>query len=227
MSRFSALSLLLIVAFLPVPSPAEPATRSVNVTGSAASRALPDVVVWRIQLTDMHADMLQAKNKSDAKTKAVMAVRSKLGLSGQDLQLCQVQISRETDRQDRFTGFKVTRDITVRMTDMSRFDHWLSTLAGAAEMELSYSLDSSKVEALTTQARNDALAAAKRKAKLSVEALGGQLGAVQSINVQSTQSPRQHYGANTHGSGADVISGTLAPSAIEVRFTVAVSFAIN
>lgn len=53
-------------------------------------------------------------------------------------------------------------------------------------------------------------------------------GAVQQTVVETTQSPRQHYSANTRfGSGSEVVRGTLAPSAIEVSFTVKVSFAIN
>ena len=228
MSRLSAIIIASILAATGAAS-AEPAARTVQVTGTAASRALPDIVVWRVQLSDTHVDMVKAKLISDEKAKAVLAIKKDLGAAADDIQLCQVRISRDTDNIGRFTGYTVSRDITLRMTQMADFDRWLKLLTGATEMELSYSLDSSKTDALMDRARRDALAAAKAKAKLSVELLGGKLGAVQTIRIQSTQSPRQHYGASSggFGGGADVISGTMAPSAIEVRFTVDVSFAIN
>ena len=97
----------------------EPEPRSVAVTGTAVTRAVPDTIVWNIRTTDNDPDLRAAKQASDATAKQILTLRDVLGLKAQDIQSGRLSIQKvyHRDRQGNqldFRHFSLTRSFTVR-----------------------------------------------------------------------------------------------------------------
>ena len=170
---------------------AEPApVRSISVSGTAEMQTAPDQIVWRISLADTDKDLLAAKKRNDEKVKAVIRLREVLGIAEGDLETEHVSVSREYERdqhgyQRAFKHFLVSRSVTIRQRDLKRFDTFLDTLVATAQMEVSFSYESSRIHEIRTETRLKALKVAKDKAAAMAEAVGAKLGRVLTINERS------------------------------------------
>jgi hypothetical protein len=224
---------------VPVLLPAAEATeRKVSVAGTAVTKVVPDIVVWRLTTTDLHEELLRAKAESDAKLKAILALRDGLGVAPEDVQTGYLAIHKEYERdrngnRGAFKGFLVTRTVTYTQRDLKRFDEFLSKFTARAEVELGFSFDTTRRHELRTETRLKALAAAKKKAAEMTTALGAALGKVLTIEEEKPSRSFQTFASNLaapdEGDRApeDVASGTFAPGSIEIRVTVHASFAIE
>lgn len=223
--------------------PSKPAmtgvARTISVSGKIDSKIAPDHVVWRISLRDASPDLGEAKAMSDEKTKSVIELRKMLGLAEGDIETGQLHIIREyyqdqMGRRGEFKEYAVTRSVTIKQRDLSQTDRFFSALVSSADMEVSFSYESSKVFDVRAETRLKALEAAKAKADAMAWAVGATLGDVITINEHSQdrgwQSPASNF---DNGIGfveevsADAASDTFVPGAITVSSTVYVTFALN
>jgi uncharacterized protein len=242
-------TMLFVSTILPVlplallgPAPAgEPPPRTVSVTGTAVTQTVPDTIVWRLTTYDFGRDLLKAKAESDAKLKAILALRGTLGIGDEDLQTGQVRIEKvfERDRsgnQGEFKHYAINRDVTIRERDLKRFDEFLTKLVTSAQADLNFSFESSRMIDLRKETRLKAIAAAKEKAAALCGALGATLGKV--ITIEEGGEPWGGSYANrgmentisideTALRAADIAGGTFAPGSVEVRISVRTTFAIE
>jgi hypothetical protein len=236
MLRFAALGCV-FVSTVALAEDARLSPRHVSVTGTAVARVQPDTVVWRTTIRRTHRELAAAQQACDEGVKQVLALREELKLKREDLQTGYLSVEKVFDR-DRagnttsFRHFEVVRTITLRQRDTSRFDEVLARLIGAADVEVTYSLESSDYHKLRAQTRLDAVKAAKEKAAAMTELLGARLGRVlriaepeenwspySSISNAAFTAPRQLE--------ADEAPGTFAPGAIEIRVSIEVDFEIE
>ena len=89
--------------------------RTISVSGTAATRTVPDTIVWRISLNETDKILVDAKNRSDEKMKSVLALVNELDVSTENVQTGRLRISREYDRDERgreldFKHFAVNSD---------------------------------------------------------------------------------------------------------------------
>ena len=143
-----------------------PPPRSISVTGTAVTKIAPDRVVWQIQLTDFDKDMRKAKQSNDAKVEAVLGLRKKLKIAEHNIETGQLSITREYERgqygrRGAFRHYRVSRNVTIRQTDLKRFDEFLDQLVASSEMEISFRFESSRIHDIRAQTRLDALKAAQ------------------------------------------------------------------
>ena len=229
---------LLVSLATPLAAESDPAVRTVSVSGTAVTRTTPDLIVWQITTSDFDRDLLLAKQNSDKKLNAILSLKDELGIKAEDLETGHVSIRREYERDDRgrsgaFRHFAVTRHVTIRQRELKSFDQFFSRLVRAAEMEVSLSFESSKLETLREETRLKALRIARDKARAMAEELGAKLGNVLTINEHRTPAPSNlmfsnaYYADPNASSAVDVSSGTFAPGAIEVRVTVYAVFEIE
>jgi uncharacterized protein YggE len=192
--------------------------------------------VWSISLRDADKNLQVAKQRSDERVKAVLALREKLQLGKGDLETGYLGVYREYEQTQRgergnFKHFVVTRSLTIRQRDLKRFDDFLNTLLGSSDMEVSYQLESSRVREVRAETRLKALQVAREKAQAMAAALGANLGPVLKIEEHVPQQTPRNFASNSMviESTPDVDQGseTFVPGALVVRVTVYVTFELK
>ena len=215
---------------------ADDTVRSVSVSGTVQTKIAPDLIVWRISLTDTDKNLRAATTANDESVKAVLALREKLEIAIGDLETGQVRISREYERSERgqrgaFKHFSVHRSITVRQRELNRFDEYLNGFVASADMEVDFTFESSKIHEARSDTRLKALTTAKRKAAAMAEAVGAKLGKVLTIKEHPENGRFGNPMSNNISFGsqpsADSSSDTFVPGAIFVNVTVYALFELE
>jgi uncharacterized protein YggE len=211
--------------------------RHVSVTGTSLARAQPDTVVWQITIRRTNRDLAKAQAECDESVKKVLALRADLKLKPEEAQTGYLSIQKIFDRDQAgnvtsFRHFEVVRMVTLRQRDTSRFDQVLAQLVAAADVEVSYHLESSEYHALRAQTRLEAVKVAREKAAAMTELLGAKLGRVLRI-----AEPQESWSSHSYLSNAafaaprqaepDESPGTFAPGSIEIRVSIEVIFEIE
>lgn len=211
--------------------------RHVSVTGTAVARAQPDTVVWQITVRRTHRELAQAQADCDETVKQVLALRPELKLKPDEAQTGYLSIEKIFDRDKMgnptsFRHFQAVRTVTLRQRDTSRFDSVLARLVEAADVEVSYHLESSEYHPLRAKTRLEAVKAAREKALAMTELLDAKLGRVLRI-----AEPQETWGSHSFASNAsfaaprqaepDEAPGTFAAGAIEIRVSIEVVFEIE
>jgi uncharacterized protein YggE len=210
--------------------------RTISVSGTAVMKAAPDQVLWRIDLSDFDKDMRAAKQRNDAKVQAVLALRDDLDIGEQQLETGHLSISREYERgkygeRNAFKHYAVRRSVTIRQTDLKRFDEFLDKLVASSEMEVNFSFETTKMHELRAETRLKALAVAKEKAAAMAEVVGAELGRIRTIREHSPNRSFSSPTSNTailHSSPpVDVASDRFVPGAISVQVSVYATFELD
>ena len=211
--------------------------RHVSVTGTSVARVQPDIVVWHVSIRRANKDLAKAQAECDETVKKVLSLRTELKLKPEDAQTGYMSVQKIYDRdaagnQTSFRHFLVDRSVTLRQRDTSRFDDVLARLVAAADVEVSYSLESSEYHALRAKTRLEAVKAARDKATAMTELLGAKLGRVLRI-----AEPQENWGSSYLSNNSafaaprqaepDEAPGTFAPGAIEVKVSIEVAFEIE
>jgi len=214
--------------------PEEP-RRVISVTGTAVTQTVPDIISWHISTTDESKELVAAKESSDEKMRAILELCKELGVANEDIQTGNLHIEREYHRDEKgnrlgFKQFALRRSVTARQRDLSRFDEYLTKLVSRADVEANFNFESSQACDLRWETRLKALKAAQKKAADMLQVVGAELGDV--VSIEEPRERRPDYASNVqyYGGGEgmpDVIGGTLAPGAIEVKVTVYATFAIR
>ncbi len=217
--------------------------RSISVAGTHVTRVAPDIVVWEVSTSDFDKDLKKAKDSSDAKLKAIFKLRDELGVKPEDVQTGYLNIGKEYEHEQyggrgAFKYFSVTRRVTIKQRDIKRFDEFLAKLVGSADIEASYSLESSRFHEIRAETRLKALRIAREKARAMTSEFGVKLGKVLTIDESEPQryafwGNREFNFASNDASRAGPVSedeaegGTLAPGLIEISVTVKATFEIE
>ena len=212
--------------------------RHVSVTGTSVARVQPDTVVWHVTIRRMNKELAKAQSECDEGVKKILALRTELKLKPEEAQTGYLSVQKIYDRdqagnQTSFRHFQVERSITLRQRDTSRFDDVLGGLVEAADVEVSYSLESSEYHELRAKTRLDAVKAAHQKAAAMTELLGAKLGRVLRV-AEPQEAWGSSYLSNSNSAFSaprqaepDQAPGTFAPGAIEVKVSIEVAFEIE
>lgn len=206
-----------------------PVDRSVSTSGTVTMSVMPDTIYWNISLRDRHAEAITVKKASDEKLNAILALQNKLGIDKDDLQICHMQLSKRQESRDngrtRIEYFEVTRNVTIRETDLKRFDEMLNAFVGVGGVEVSYRMANSNSEEIRRSVRRQALQVAQEKAQSAANELGVKLGAIRTVKDHRPSPDVSSYGGvSRQAQTADIKKGVVAPSAIDVTATVDVVF---
>ncbi|MFN3658369.1 MAG: SIMPL domain-containing protein [Pseudolabrys sp.] len=219
------LCLLVVVATLAA-APAQAADRLVTVTGEATVAVAPDSAVIRIGVSSLGKTAREASDANAKKMTAVLAAIKDSGIAERDVQTSRLSLQPQYDPNKagpaRLLGFQVTNQVTVKIRDIDKLaailDHAIA--AGANEMS-GIEFVVSEQSKLLDQARDEAIADARRKATLYAEAAGGKLGKVVSITEEGASAPPRPV-AQFRAAAIPV-----APGERELRAVVSVSFELN
>jgi uncharacterized protein len=178
--------LLCLVVFAVSVAGAHAADRVVSVAGEATVSAVSDAAVVRVGVSTQAASAREASNANAQKMTAVLAALKDSAIAEKDIQTAwlSLQPQYETGRPGapRVVGFQASNQLSVRVRDVKSLAALLDRVITAGATDVSgIEFVVSEQSKLLDQAREQAIADARRKAELYVKAAGGHLGQVVSI----------------------------------------------
>jgi uncharacterized protein YggE len=211
-----------------LPVPAQALDKLVTVTGQATVSVAPDVAEIRIGVTSHGKNAREASEANAKQMTAVMAAIKDRGISERDMQTSRLSLQPQYDPNKagpaRLLGFQVTNQLTVKIRDIDKLpsilDHAIA--AGANEMS-GIEFEVSGESKLLDQARDAAIADARRKAELYAKAAGATLGRVVAITEEGAPSPPRPFAGMRAGAGAVPV----APGEQTLRAVVTVSYELG
>jgi uncharacterized protein YggE len=211
-----------------LPLPARALDKLVTVTGQATISVAPDTAEIRIGVTSHGKNAREASEINAKQMTDVMAAIKSRGIAERDIQTSRLSLQPQYDPNKpgpaRLLGFQVTNQLTVKIRDIDRLpailDHAIA--AGANEMS-GIEFEVSEASKLLDQARDAAIADARRKAELYAKAAGATLGRVVAITEEGAPSPPRPFAAMRAGAGAVPV----APGEQTLRAMVTVSYELG
>jgi hypothetical protein len=222
MMPISRLPLLLIVAGLAV-APVHAAERLVTVTGEATIAVAPDTAMMRIGVSSQDKTAREASEANARQMTAVLNAMKNAGVGDRDIQTSRLSLQPQYDPNKggtaRLTGFQASNQVTVRIRDIDKLPNVLDRAIAAGANEMSgIEFVVSEQSKLLDQARDDAIADARRKAELYAKAAGAKLGHVVSITEEGSAPPPRPMQAMRAG------AVPIAPGEQTLRAMVTVSY---
>jgi uncharacterized protein YggE len=184
---------VLFVAALAL-APAQAAEKLVTVTGEATVAVAPDTAMIRLGVSSQEKTAREASEANAKQMTAVFAAIKDTGVADRDIQTSRLSLQPQYDPNKsgtaRLTGFQASNQVTVRIRDIDKLPTVLdrAITAGANEMS-GIEFVVSEQSKLLDQARDDAIADARRKAELYAKAAGAKLGRVVSITEEGSAPP--------------------------------------
>lgn len=173
---------------------AHAAEKLVTVTGEATVAVAPDTAMIRIGVTSQDKTAREAGEVNAKQMTAVLAAIKDAGIADRDIQTSRLSLQPQYDPNKsgtaRLTGFQATNQVTVRIREIDKLPGVLDRAIGAGANEMSgIEFVVSEQSKLLDQARDDAIADARRKAELYAKAAGAKLGRVVSITEEGSSPP--------------------------------------
>lgn len=177
------------------PMPARAADRTITVTGEATVAVAPDNANIRLGVTSQGKNAREASEANARQMTNVLAAIKEAGVADRDVQTSRLSLQPQYEQGKagpaRLLGFQVTNQIAIRIREIDKFPGILDRAIAAGANEMSgIEFVVSEQSKLLDQARDDAVADARRKAELYAKAAGVKLGAVTSIAEEGSNPPR-------------------------------------
>ncbi|MGB9021356.1 MAG: SIMPL domain-containing protein [Pseudolabrys sp.] len=182
--------LILVVATFAITT-AQAAERLVTVTGEATVAVPPDSAVIRIGVSSLEKTAREAGEANAKQMTAVLTTVKASGIAERDIQTSRLSLQPQYDPNKggtaRLTGFQANNQVTIRIRDIDNLPTVLDRAIAAGANEMSgIEFVVSDQSNLLDQARDEAIADARRKAELYARAARAKLGQVVSISEEGT-----------------------------------------
>jgi len=222
----------------------------ITVSGTAEVQVAPDEAVFSIDVTKTNKDLQAAKRLNDESVGKILELTRRFSILPQNVQTTQIAVDMKyesirdaktriySDEGDEigkrvFKGYEVSKSVTVRLTDLSRFEEFFAeVLQTGVSAVNSVKFETSKLRENKDKAREMAMKAAKEKATAMAAAVGQTVGRAIKItegNVGGQMLANYSANANTIATGGVFTESlvTFAPGAIKIEAQVTVSFLLN
>ena len=209
------------------PLSAQAAERLITVSGEATVAVAPDMAVIRIGVTSQGKTAHEASNTNAKQMTKVLAAIKGTGVADSDVQTSRLSLQPQYDPNKsgtaRLLGFQVTNQVTIKIRDTGKMPVILDTAISAGANEMSgIEFVVSEQSKLLDQARDDAIADARRKAELYAKAAGAKLGKVMAISEEGSSPPPRPVMQAMRAGAVPV-----APGSQMLRANVTVSYELN
>lgn len=202
--------------------------------GSAVLRVAPDLAVLRIGTRSLEEQPEAAFAAVRAKTESIRAFLHSAGAS--EVAASRISLRQETryvNGEHRFAGYAAHVAFEIILRDLDRVEQILigAVAAGANEIS-SVDFQTTKLREYRTEARRQAVSAAREKAKVYCDAAGATLGRVvhiEDVNPESLTGMREGHAQNRVPVADDetVTISALDPSSIVIAAAVLVVYSIQ
>jgi uncharacterized protein YggE len=226
---------------------------AITVTGTAEVQVAPDEVVFTLDVAKTDKDLQIAKRLNDESVSKILELARRFSVLPQNIQTDSISVEMkyqivrdpkvrvfdedgdETGKRI-FLGYEVSKAITVKLTDLSRFEDFFSEVLKTGITEVrNVSFETSKYRENRVQAREMAMRVAREKAVSMAAAINQTIG--KAILIQEGIptgtggfASANRARSNNFSAGSESlqsISTTFAPGAIKVEASVTVSFLLN
>ena len=198
--------------------------RLISVTGEATVAVAVDTAMIRLGVTSQAKAAREASEANARQMTAVLAAIREAGIADRDVQTSRLSVQPQYDPNKagtaRLLGFQVTNQVTIRVREIDKLPAVLDRgiTAGANEMS-GIEFIVSEQSKLLDQARDDAVADARRKAELYAKAAGVKLGAVVTIAEEGSNPPPRPVMQAMRSSAVPVAPGEqMLRAAVSVTF---------
>ena len=189
-------SIGLFSAFSFTALPAQAAEKLITVTGEAAISVAPDAAAIRIGVSSSAKTAREASDANAKQMTAVLAAIKEAGIGDRDVQTSRLSLQPQYDPNKsgtaRLLGFQVTNQLAVKIRNIDTLPSILDRAIAAGANEMSgIEFVVSEQSKLLDQARDDAIADARRKAELFAKAAVVKVGQVLSIVEEGSTPPQR------------------------------------
>lgn len=219
----------LVAGLLTAPALAQdPPTATISVTGEASVSAPPDLAQIDAGVATEAKTAREASEANNAAMGKVLLALKGTGIDEKDFQTSrlslQPQYAAGRSGPSALVGYRAVNRVTIKLRDVSKAASTIDILVGAGANELGgINFVVSGASKLLDEAREQAIADARRKAEIYAKAAGVTLGSPVSISEEGAPGPIA-FRKTAAGVAA---SAPVAPGEETLQVTVSVSFAIK
>ncbi len=227
MRRFLIAILVILMAAMPAAALAE---TKIAVTGTGNSLVPADVAVISMGVMERDPDVLTAQAKVNEKIVAIRSALIEQGVQEEDINTDFINIYAIYDyRDDRelLTGYNVSSNLAVRVTEMDKVGGMIDAAFGAGANTLNgISFSATDTSVAKAEALKIAVADAKAKAEVLADAAGLKIIGIETISENGTYSyERGPMNFVAKESAAADTAGTVVQAAkLNVEATVSITF---
>ena len=194
--RFSLAAAVIAGALLAFPALAETVPPSmISVTGEASVSVAPDQAQIEGGVTSDAKTAREASEANNAAMGKVLLALKAASVAEKDIQTSRLSLQAEnapnrTGNVPAIVGYRASNRVTVRLREVARVAGTIDALVGAGANGIGgVSFSVSNASKLLDEAREQAIADARRKAEIYAKAAGVTLGAPLSISEEGSPAP--------------------------------------
>ena len=214
---------------------------TIKVTGTAEIQVLPDTATLTFTIARKDESVAVAKKQNDEIVAKVTALAKQFGIAATDVKNDYISV-KETTRREKVKGleddynlvhdgYQVSRNLVVKLRDISRFETFLTALLDAGVDDVNnVAFSSSELRKYKDQARAQAVRAAQEKAQALAKEIGQSIGKAVSIeenDIDGYRSTNANISQNSFSIGGNQDSETISVGAISVKAQIEVKFLLN
>ena len=202
---------------------------AISVTGEATVSVPPDTAQIDGGVTTEAKTAREASEANNAAMGKVLLALKSAGIDEKDFQTSRLQLQPQYPANrsgpSAIVGYRASNRVTIRLRDVTRVAGVIDTLVGAGANDIGgINFTVSNASKLLDEAREQALADARRKAEIYARAAGVTLGAPLSISEESSPGPAPF---RARAVGGMAVSAPVAQGEETLSVTVNVSWAIK
>ena len=209
-------------------------TDTFSVTGEGKATAIPDIAVVNVGVTAQGGTVAQVQQQLNTKMNKVLGAVKNLGVDAKDIQTTNYNISPQYDYQQptqQITGYQANTNLTINVRAMDKANTVIdaATANGANDVG-GITFDVSDKTKAQDEARQLAIAEAKKKAATAAKAGGFSLGRIVNYNEDFGNTPRpvMFATADSAGGAAPKTAPTqVEPGSNEITVDVTLSYEIR
>lgn len=230
---------------------------TIEVSGSAEIFVQPDEVSISLDVEKTNKDLQVAKREADQALAQILALTMRFNISPENVKTHYISVEMKynsiRDPKNRiydedgdeigtkvFLGYEVSTTVSVRMTDIAKFQDFLDEVlkTGLSEVE-SVNFASSQLRKYKDQAREMAMKAAHEKAAAMAAAIGQSVGKAIFVKEGNLSDKMLNFSGLANNSNVTILDGisrttvvsdklaTFSPGAISINAQVSVIFLLN
>lgn len=200
--------------------------RTITVSATGTATAVPDSARIQTGVVSEAATAREALSANNAAMAKLIDGLKETGIEPKDIQTANFNLNpRYTNPADGqppvIDGYQASNQVEVHVRNLDKIGDVLDKLVtlGANQMN-GIVFDVSNAETLRDAARKDAIANARRRAKLYADAAGAKVGKVMAINEGGSVEPRPYFKAGRVAAAMDSVPVERGTQSLEANVTV-------
>jgi len=207
-------------------------TDSFSVTGEGKVTVTPDIALVSIGVSANGSSVKQVQEDMNRQINAVSEAVKNLGVAQKDIQTSNYSVSPDYDwsgPRQRIVGYRASSTLTIKVRDIEKINAVIDGATGAGANQISgVAFDVDDKTKPQNEAREEAVAEAKRKAADAARIAGFSLGKIINYSEDFGGYPYRMYAADSLPvAGGGETKTDVQPGSTEVRVTVTLGYELR